>query len=96
MALGSHKAVIAGVDHLAGRAMGRSAKQYGKDIAPLMEAIKKAEGPADLKRRLTPGLTKRLGTDAIGTALTDAGVQASLIATAAAWPGAKKRMKAEG
>ena len=83
---GNHKAVLAGTVLLAERAQRKAAKGIRRDLNPLVEAIRKAKSPAGLRKLLSPALAERMGTDGLGDALADAGVQAALIARVAATP----------
>jgi len=60
-------------------------------VEPIAEAIEKATSLADLKRRLGSGLLRRMGTEAVETALGEASVQAALIGRTAAAPVEKKK-----
>ena len=94
MPLRSHKGVLAGIDKLAGRALGRAAKEYRRaSIDPLLAAVEKAKSLEGVKRALSAQRLKDMDVEPIAEALATAGINAALIGRTAATP---KRMKAEG
>ena len=85
MPLKSHKAVLAGVDKLAGRALGRAAKAYRrKTIDPLVRAMEKAKSYEGLKRALSAQRLQDMDPEPMAEALASAGVNAALIGRTAA------------
>lgn len=90
MPLKSHKAVLAGVDKLAGRAMGQAAKGYRREtIDPLVAAIGKAKSFAGLRKALGAQRLREMDRTPEAEALSEAGVNAALIARTAAMPAGK-------
>lgn len=80
--------VIAEMDALAGRAVGRMAKDYQESLAgPMVAAIKRAKSPEGLLAQLGPGTVRKMNTKALVEALVNTDVQAGGIGYVSAMPG---------
>ena len=96
MALSNQTQVMANMDAMAGKAMGKVAKRYRKEtIGPLVGALGKAKSPSDLLRRLNPALLRRMKSDALEGAATEVQVQAAMIGRTTAMPAEGRRRKDE-
>ena len=78
MGLNNQKQVQAAMDMNAGRAVKRMARQFNRDIGPLIEAIKKGKSFAGVERSLGVTTLKRMGTDSLTETLAVEGTKASL------------------
>ena len=92
----TNKEVQAGIEVLAGRAVGRMAKAYRRDIEPLIKAIQRAKSPEGLRRGLGVTRLKEMGTTAEAEALADCATQAALIGRVSATPRMKDEAKRRG
>ena len=87
MPCGSKKQVLAGLDKRAGRALGKSSKDYRREVVrPMVGRIKKSKSLKGLLRQLGPGLLREMKTDRFETGLAETLNQAELIGAASATP----------
>lgn len=94
MPLRNHKAVMAGVEMLEGRAVKRMGKAYReRTIGPLVEVLQRANGFEDLQSQISNSLLTRMDTSVVANAVAETGVQAALIGRTAAMPLKKPRGK---
>ncbi len=87
MALSSQKQVMAGLDKLAGRALGRASDDYRREVVrPLVGRINNAQSLKGLLRQLGPGLVREMKTDRFELGLAQTMTQAALVGRTSATP----------
>jgi phage gp29-like protein len=87
MPIRTQKQVMAGLDLMAGRAMGRSLKTYKREVVdPLVAAIGKAKSLKGLQKQLGASLLRKMDTSAFETQLADSLTQADMIGRVSATP----------
>lgn len=87
MALSSQKQVLTAMDIMAGRAMGRVAREHQRGaVSKIGERAKKAKSLKGLLRQLGPGLLREMDSKPLEKALADAEVVSGLIGRTSARP----------
>ena len=105
MAVRRQTQVIAALDGMAGRAMGRIGRPYRRNVVgPLVSEIKEARSVKELLARLGPGTVEKMDTTVLEQSLANTDVQAGGIGFVSALPGKtsksrnvkKSKQEAEG
>ena len=87
MPLDNQKAVMAGMDLLAGKAVRRLGKGYQRGVVgPMVRQLKNAKSLEELLRHLGPTLLREMDSAELEETLADAQVQAGLIGRTTARP----------
>ncbi len=92
MAIRNQKQLQVAQERSNSQAIGRMAKGYRRDIAPLLTAMENAKSPEGLLRAMGPGLLKKMGTEATTEAL---GVESLKAAAAGVASGTPKDQRPE-
>ena len=74
----NQKQLQAAMEMSSGRAVKRMARQFNRDIGPVIDAIEKGKSFEGVKRSLGVTTLKRMGTDSLTEALAVEGTKASL------------------
>lgn len=94
MGLRSHKAVMAGIEMLEGRAVKKLLRPYRQRVLqPLVDALQASESFEGLRERLGAQVMTDMDTDVVAESLARTAVVATLIGTAAAQPPRRKAKK---